>query len=465
MQRVRHAKKSRTAWALIVALALVGTACGGDDDDDEGASSETTTEETSGEGEPGELKTDYGVTDEVIRLGLLTDLSGPFSALAKDIALAQQVYWEKVNDAGGIAGRKIELVIEDEKYDPVTHKQKFQAYKAKDANGVVMMAQSIGSPHNAAINAELKAEHMIAIPLTWYSGWAEVEYGKNVFEAYTNYCFEAMNTLEYFSTEQAVKKVAIISFPGEYGQDGAKGAKLGAEALGMEVVYDGEGKVTPPSATNPNPDNTAVVNAIVAAKPDVVHATINPATLAVLMGGASQKGYKGKWTGNSPTYTPTLLKSDIAPLLDATYWAPTYTVALGTNVPGMQAMIDAIKEKRPTALASDAYVYGWTEAQIAETILKQAAENGDMTRAGVEKAAFEIDKVDFGGLAPAQTWKGDPDDYIVRESYIFKPKAALYKEGPIGTGHTGSELVKGPFASKAATEYKFTEKGACFPHS
>ena len=74
----------------------------------------------------------------------------------------------------------------------------------------------------------------------------------------------------------------------------------------------------------------------------------------------------------------------------------------------------------------------------------------------------ELGKVDFGGLAPAQTWSGDPNDYIVRETYIFKPRVANYVEGPIGTGHTGSELLEGPFASQAAKDYDFEADGACY---
>ena len=64
------------------------------------------------------------------------------------------------------------------------------------------------------------------------------------------------------------------------------------------------------------------------------------------------------------------------------------------------------------------YILGWTEAMITQAILEQAAENGDMTRAGIVAAANEVE-VDFDGLAPDQTWAGEPNDFIVRESYIY----------------------------------------------
>lgn len=457
---------------VLLAAALAGVACGSDGDDeatdqgdtDTGQSGEADpdTPEASGTADPESIKTDFGADAEVIRVGMIADLSGPFSGLVKDIVLAQQVFWDKLNAEGGIGGRQIQLVIEDNKYDVPTHKGKFAAMRATDANGVLIMSQSTGSPHSAAIKAELEEAHMIAIPLSWYSGWADPAFGKNIFEAYSSYCFEAMNVMEWMHENQGVKTVAIATFPGEAGLDSATGAKLGAEAVGLQIAYDGAGKLVPPSPTNPNPDVTGVVTSIVGSGADFVFVTANPATLAQLMGGAAAKGFVGKWSGFVGSYNPSLLKSDAKDLIDKHYYSSAFTVAFGTDVPGMEDMTAAIKAARPAALASDAYVYGWTEAQITAAILRKAADSGDLTRVGVEKAAFALDAVDFGGLAPKQSWKGSPNDYIVRDTYMFKPRVALYTQAPIGEGSTGSELLAGPFASKAAKAYDFEAEGPCF---
>ena len=44
-------------------------------------------------------------------VGLLADLSGPFAPLVQDIVAAQEVYWDLVNEGGGIAGRQIEVIL------------------------------------------------------------------------------------------------------------------------------------------------------------------------------------------------------------------------------------------------------------------------------------------------------------------------------------------------------------------
>ena len=60
------------------------------------------------------------------RVGMLADLSGAFAPLVSEIVEAQQVYWDAVNRDGGIAGRQIELVIEDNAYDVPTQLEKYE---------------------------------------------------------------------------------------------------------------------------------------------------------------------------------------------------------------------------------------------------------------------------------------------------------------------------------------------------
>ena len=129
-------------------------------------------------------------------------------------------------------------------------------------------------------------------------------------------------------------------------------------------------------------------------------AAINPATLGAIMGGAVSQGFTGLWSGNSPTYSFKLLGTDLAPLLDQYYIASTYIVTWGTDVPGMQEVVDTMTAAKPDLAVSDVYILGWTEGLITKAILEQAAANGDMTRAGIVAAANEVE-VDFHGPRPA----------------------------------------------------------------
>ena len=482
----------RRLAVVATSFGLIAAACGGDDDDDtadteaaaeattaatEAATeaTEATTEATEAETEateaeteeteattgdtvdPASIETDVGVDDTTIKIGLNADLSGIFAPLVTQIVDGQEAYWEIVNDNGGIGGRQVELVVLDNGYDVPKHLENYEVMSGDGPEGVVMFSQSTGSPHTTATAELLVEDDLIAIPLSWYSGWPDPAIGQNVFEAYTSYCIESMNGVSYMAEANDAQTVAIISFPGEYGQDGAAGAKIAAEALGLEVVYDGEAAVVPGS------DQTPVITELVNANPDIVWATINPTTLAEIMGGAYAQGLRAKWSGNSPTYNFQLLGTDLAPVLDELYTHSTYTQLWNSaDVPGMAEVVEGMREKRPDAPVSDVYIVAWTEGYITQQILEQAARNGDMTRAGVVAAANEI-TADLKGLAPDQTWAGEPNDYIVRESYMYD--VVLDNFTPAGTvsdedAGTGFELLEGPFVSDVAADYVY--EGACF---
>jgi hypothetical protein len=179
------------------------------------------------------------------------------------------------------------------------------------------------------------------------------------------------------------------------------------------------------------------------------------------MGGAIGQGFDGLWSGNSPSYSFKLLGTEVAPLLDQYYIASTYIATWGTDVPGMAAVVDEMTAAAPDLAVSDVYILGWTEAQITRAILEQAALNGDMTRAGIVAAANEV-SVEFGGLAPSQTWAGEPDEFIVRESYIYDVTLDAYNPVTLGEGggSTGWELLEGPYVGELAAAY--TYEGPCY---
>jgi ABC-type branched-subunit amino acid transport system substrate-binding protein len=481
-------RKVTKGFAPLVALALVAAACGGDDDE---PAAEPTTEETAETSEEmsetseemsetseemsetaesseessaevttpppaAEILTDVGVTDDTILIGLNADLSGIFAPLVTQIVDGQEAFWEIVNDNGGIAGRMVEVKVLDNAYDVPKHLENYAEFADTGDEGVIMFSQSTGSPHTAATADLLVEDNLLAIPLSWYSGWADPAIGANVMELYTSYCLESMNGVEYMAGAHDATTIAIISFPGEYGQDGAQGAKIAAEALGLEVVYDGEGAVVPGS------DQTPVITELINADPDIVWATINPTTLAEILGGAYAQGLRAQWSGNSPTWNFQLLATDLAAAADDVYTHSTYTALWDAiDSPGMTEMIEGMRAKRPEAPLSDVYIVSWTEGYATKAILEQAAANGDMTRAGVVAALADVN-VDFKGLAPDQGWGGEPNDFIVRESYVYDVDLANFTPGVTVSdeGGTGFTLLEGPYVGDVAANYTFTE--ACF---
>lgn len=417
----------------------------------------------------GDIAFDVGVTEDTITVGLLADLTGIFAPLVQDIVAAQEVYWDIVNENGGIADKTVELEIVDTAYDPDNHRTQYEAIRDQ----VAIISQSTGSPHTSGIIDLMIEDDMVAIPLSWYSGWADPAFDQGAaLEQQTNYCLEGMNVVEFmserFESENGRAPTwAVVSFPGEYGQDGAFGAKHAITELGLELVFDGEGLVTPA----PDDPETEVITGIVSNAPDIVFATTNPSNFAVLAGGAAQSGYTGQWTGSVPTYDFRLLDTPVAPIIDTSFFQPAYNVAWNTDVPGMPELVDAMLAARPDLRPSDAFVIGWLEAKTTEQILRDAAASGDMTRAGIKAAALALEGLSFDGMAPDQSYSppDDPNSFVTRELAMFDPDLATYTDAgganqTIGSapdgGTTGSLLLEDFFVGDVAGAYDFTER--CF---
>ena len=402
----------------------------------------------------GVIAHDFGVDPDTmtIRVGVNTDLSGIFAPLTTKITDGHLVYWEWINDNGGIQGWTIEPVVHDNAYNVPTHLENYEVMAGEGDDSVVMFSTSTGSPHTASTAQLLIEDNIAAIPLSWYSGWADPAIGKNVFEVQTNYCIEAMNGATYMS-ETYGNNVAIASFPGDYGEDGAEGVKVAAETLGLNIVFDGQAQVIPGG------DLTPVITGIAESGADFVWLTTNPTTTATLMGGAAQAGFTGQWSGNSPSWNPALLGIEgFRELADAVYTHSTYTVLWDVGeAEGMGEMIAAMRQYRPDAPFDDVYIISFIEGYVATQILDRAISNGNLTRAGVLAAANSV-TADLKGLAPNQSWRGNPDDNVVRETYLYDVDLSLYTPGVTVSeegGNNGFRLIKGPYASEAALNWEY----------
>ena len=104
----------------------------------------------------GIARAEVGVTKDTILLGTFQDLSGPAAYLGKLATGVLQVWMKEINDQGGIHGRKLKLVVEDNKYDPVLTKTAFT--KLVDQHKVFMIVSVYGSTPCTAIMPDIQAK-------------------------------------------------------------------------------------------------------------------------------------------------------------------------------------------------------------------------------------------------------------------------------------------------------------------
>ncbi len=483
-------KLFRYLLTLFMVFAMVAAACGGGDDeaDEADTSAEDSSEDEAMEEdedamedeedhsdddameEGGEVATDFGVDAEnkVIRVGLNADLSGPFASLVSEIVAAQEVYWEVFNEAGGYQGWTVEPVVIDSGYQTDIGIQNYETLAQESEDGVLMITENTGSPITAAIAEQAADDNVLTIPLSWASLWPDPEFGSAILEKQTTYCIESMNGVEwlkgYVEGQGLEPSLAILSRPGEYGEDGAAGAELVAEELGIPIVYDGVSAVA-------GDDRTGVIAELVSSGATMVWTTLTPGETLDIFGNAVSQGFEGYWSGNSPSFNYLVhLSSDFAAEFDQYYFQSQYQAPWATpGIPEMETLVAEMSARRPDLNISDVYTTGWIEGMMAEALITAAIDQGDLTRANMVALATSGLEVDFGGLSANQSWPNDYNEAVVRSSWIYDVDATAFNVISTGEatadnpGSTGMIPLEQDYVGSVAAGYEFD--GPCITPS
>ena len=183
-------------------------------------------------------KYDVGATDTEIKIGNIMPYSGPASAYGV-IGKTEAAFFKKINDAGGINGRKINFISYDDGYSPP--KTVEQARKLVESDEVLLIFNSLGTPPNSAIHKYMNSKKVpqlfVATGATkwndpknfpWTMGWQP------------NYQSETQIYAKYILKNMPNAKIAVLYQNDDYGKDYLKGLKdgLGAKAASMIVAEE-----------------------------------------------------------------------------------------------------------------------------------------------------------------------------------------------------------------------------------
>src|SRR5438477_12092167 len=100
------------------------------------------------------LAAEQGITDSEILIGDVEPLTGPPALLGVAASIGHKIAIAEANNAGGINGRKIKYVLEDDGY--VTARTIQRARKIIDVDKVFAMLASTGSGQSIAVTPVLE---------------------------------------------------------------------------------------------------------------------------------------------------------------------------------------------------------------------------------------------------------------------------------------------------------------------
>lgn len=225
---------------------------------------------------------DPGLTDKTIKIGMFAPLSGPNMAYGFDVANAARMYYDKINKEGGIHGRKIEVVLED---DRCNANDLVAAVKKLVEQDQVFLLN--GGSCSAAVVAAKDYVVRSKVPMIMLNAS-----GDGALYPPTDYIFGAFSISQYAVGGAMVefaaktfnaKKIAYINHDDAYGVWNLEGSRADAEASKIDLIVES----ISPTIT----DVTAPFFKLRAANPDVVVIVTYARPAALLIKKAYELGF------------------------------------------------------------------------------------------------------------------------------------------------------------------------------
>jgi len=185
---------------------------------------------------PGLAAAETGVTADKIRLGQAAVFSGPAAQLGIQMRNGIKAYFDYVNERGGVHGRKLELVTEDDRYEqpvaPAASKKLIEEHK------VFALLGYVGTPTGVA---HLPVVTQAKVPLVGMFTGAEVlrvPFNRYVFHVRASYYDETEKIVEQVVSTGG-RKISVFYQNDAYGEAGRKGTELALERRKMKIHSNG----------------------------------------------------------------------------------------------------------------------------------------------------------------------------------------------------------------------------------
>lgn len=351
-------------------------------------------------------KYDAGASDTEIRIGNTAPYSGPLSAVSAG-AKAMKAYFDKINDEGGINGRKIVFMSLDDGYNPP--KTVEQTRKLVEQEQVLMIVQPVGTAPVSSVQKYMNAKKVPQLFVA--SGarkWGEPKTFPYSMGFTPDYHTEARAFAEYLLENKPGARIALFHQNDDLGKEYLRGLEdaLGDKAKSM-IVARASYEFTDPT----------IDSQIIALKASGADTLLN-----VSLGKfASQSIRKVSELGWKPTHYLINGSSSIAGVL-APAGTENASGILSANIfrdpsdPQWQKgkeyedFIAWVRKYHPSADLKDwLVVWGYTVAQTAVQVIRQAGDN--LTHENIIKQAASLD-LTLPMLLPGVNVKTSADDYF-----------------------------------------------------
>lgn len=299
-----------------------------------------------------------------IKIGFGQSLTGFLSPNGKQALLGAEIWRDQVNAAGGLLGRKVELVYYDDKSTPSEVPGIYTKLLDVDKVDLVVSGYATNQVAPAMPIAIRKGKTFISLfgldvndKFKYPKYFSILPTGQDTKGSFTKGFFEVAA-----AQNPKPKTVALTMADAEFSQNACEGARANAKKHGFKIVYD-KAYPPPPKTT----DFAPIVRAIKAENPDIVVACAYPLdsvglVLAANEIGLTPKMFGGALVGLQATFFKDKLKGKLNGIVNYETWVPDAKQMYD----GTEAFFKEY-QSRAKAAGVDAlgyYLGGWGYAQM-----------------------------------------------------------------------------------------------------
>ncbi len=346
-----------------------------------------------------------GVDEKTIKIGMLTDFSGPGRHPGHECYMGVKMWVDQVNMKGGINGRKIKLFYGDHGWDP--SRGMAEARRLVAQHDIFGLVGTCASSVNKVLMPFLKKEKLPNIGPMSVSRFLWDPPKKYTFAILTdtNRVFQVL--VEYIVQDLKVKNpaIGIIYQDDAWGKDGLRGLKTAAKRHGITLVAEESYKRGSVDFA------TQMLNCKRAGAKYIFHPGFS-AAMAGIMQEAAKINYSPKFLGETGCMTFSMLKVAGALAKDQIFGYPC--AVDGVEVSGIKKLKQISNKYRPKLDSKfksgdkldPNYIIGYGAGLVFGEGLKRAGR--DITREKFIKALESLKDWEMGGIFGPVTY--GPDD-------------------------------------------------------
>jgi len=341
----------------------------------------------------------HAAAADVIKWGVLIDLSGPTSDWGKNQVKGQLDAMRWINEHGGINGKELKLIVIDDGYKVPRGVAGYN--RLVDSEKVPgLYIQSTGTSMTLA--KKIVADGIVTTAAAFYSFFQDPAKFPYSFFMSPSYNDMARITLKWVRTtwkDPSRKPKIVYLYPDNgYGRAILKTSKDYAKKIGVEVGPD-------QIVDWPTKDATVQLTNMSRYNPDYAYLTSTAMNAAVILKNAKALGLKTKFISNIRSFEETLITLS-GGASEGSYGVQPIA-PYGADVPGMKKIVESHEKWHPGEKGTNVYVEGWVNILCTAEALKMADKAGKLNPAGIRDALNKFRNFETGGLAPPLTFTKD----------------------------------------------------------